>query len=128
MRGPKYLPLVARTFLAAIFLRSGVSKILGFGATQQQIADMGLPAPAAALAVSIALEILGSLAVILGVRARWGAVALIAFLIPTTLIFHTSAGEWTQFFKNLSILGGLLVVTATGSGPISLDGGDERER
>jgi len=65
--------------------------------------------------------------VILGVRARWGAVALILFLIPTTLIFHTTAGEWTQFFKNLSLLGGLLLLTATGSGPLSLDGSGERE-
>jgi len=49
MHGPKYLPLVARTFLAVIFLRSGINKILAFGATQQQIAEMGVP-------VSIALE------------------------------------------------------------------------
>lgn len=120
----KFVPLIGRTFLAVIFLRSGIGKLFGFAATQEQIAAQGLPIPALLLVGSIILEIFGSLSVILGWKARWGAIALILFLIPTTLVFHTNfadPNQVIQFFKNLSILGGLLLVSVWGAGPVSID-------
>jgi len=120
----KYVPVVARTFLTVIFLRSGTSKIFGFAGTVEQLAGQGVPLPAVTLAVSICLEVLGALSVILGFKARWGAIALIVFLVPTTLIFHTDfsiPGEGNQFFKNLGLIGGLLLVSVWGAGPVSID-------
>lgn len=121
-----YIPLAARIFLSVIFLRSGIGKILDFAGTQQQIASQGIPlALAGLLAVgAIIFELAGGLSVLLGYKARWGAIALIIFLVPTTLIFHTNFAEEMQviqFLKNVAILGGLLMVVYFESGPVSVD-------
>lgn len=121
-----YIPLAARICLSLIFLRSGIGKILDFGGTQQQIAGQGMPlALAAVLTVgAIVFELAGALSVLLGYKARWGAILLIIFLVPTTLIFHafwSDPKQTTQFLKNLALIGGLLMVYYVGSGPVSLD-------
>lgn len=124
MDSQKIIPLIARVCLATIFLRSGASKVLDFAGTQEQIAGTGLPLAALLAAGAIVFELVGAVLVLLGYKAKWGALLLILFLIPTTLIFHTNFAEGmqvTQFFKNLAILGGLLMVTAFGSGPLSLE-------
>ena len=122
----KYIPLVARAFLAAIFLYSGFGKITGFSNTQQYMAASGIPPGLTGLMLvgAIILELFGGLSVLLGYKARWGAIALILFLIPATLIFHTNFAQpmqLIQFMKNLGLLGGLLMVYAFGSGPLSVD-------
>ncbi len=126
-----YAPLLGRILLGLIFVMSGLTKITGFEATQQQMAAQGMPLTAVFLVGAIVVEVLGGLSVILGLWARGGAAALILFLIPATLIFHTDFGQQTQvimFLKNLSIMGGLLFVVAFGSGPYrirSLQDADE---
>ena len=124
-----YIPLIARTFLSIIFLRSGITKIMGFAGTQEYMAAQGIPSGLTGmlLVAAIALELLGGLSVLLGYRARWGAIALIIFLIPATLIFHINFADSMQviqFFKNLAIMGGLLMLVVYGSGPMSLDPSD----
>lgn len=125
-----YIPLVARIFLSVIFLRSGISKILDFGGTQQFMAASGIPLVLTGLLLvgSILFELAGGLSVLLGYKPRWGAIALIIFLVPTTLIFHTNFAEEMQviqFLKNLALIGGLLMVVYFGSGPVSLDARDK---
>ncbi|HEY9845467.1 MAG TPA: DoxX family protein [Candidatus Caenarcaniphilales bacterium] len=118
------IPLLARIFLAAIFMRSGLGKLLDPAGTQQQMAAAGIPLTGLLLVGSIIFELVGGLAVLLGYKARIGAIALILFLIPTTLIFHTNFSEpmqINQFLKNLGIMGGLLLITYYGAGPKSLD-------
>ncbi|PIG94268.1 DoxX family protein [Gloeocapsopsis sp. IPPAS B-1203] len=122
-----YIPLAARIFLSVIFLRSGFNKIFDFASTQGFMASAGIPAGLTGILLvgSIILELLGALSVILGYKARWGAIALIVFLVPTTLLFHTNFAEdmqITQFLKNLGLIGGLLMVVYFGSGPIGVDG------
>lgn len=120
----KYIPLVARVFLSAIFIQSGMGKITGFSGTLQFMRDNGIPLTEIFLIGAIAFELLGALSVLLGYQTRIGALLLIIFLIPTTLIFHTNFAESmqvTQFLKNLAILGGLLMVFAYGPGAGSFD-------
>lgn len=126
----KYIPLAARVFLSVIFIRSGISKILGFAGTQQFMASAGIPSGLTGILLvgAILAEVLGGLSVLLGFKARWGAIALVLFLIPTTLIFHTNFADDSQvgaFLKNLAIMGGLLMVFYTGAGPLSVDGGND---
>ncbi|MBE9181781.1 DoxX family protein [Oculatella sp. LEGE 06141] len=124
MNVQRFIPVVARAFLVIIFVRSGVGKLLDPAGTIEQIQGVGLPIAPLLLIGAIALELVGAASVILGYKAQWGAILLIAFLIPTTLIFHTDFGnpmQVIQFFKNLSIMGGLLMVVAFGAGAISLD-------
>ncbi|MDY6782861.1 MAG: DoxX family protein [Cyanobacteriota bacterium] len=119
----KYIPLTARIFLAIIFLYSGVGKILGFGETQQMMSDAGLPVAGLLLVGTIVFQLLGGLSLVLGYKIKWGAILLILFLIPATLVFHSpfDAEQFTAFLKNLALIGGLLLLVERGAGPLSLD-------
>lgn len=117
------LSLAARVLLSALFLMSGINKILNPADTQQYMASYGMPLTGLFLMGAIALELAGGLSVLLGYKARWGAIALIIFLIPATLIFHTNFADQMQtiqFMKNLAILGGLLMIVQNGSGDIAI--------
>lgn len=117
-------PLIGRVLIAAIFLVAGVEKIMDPSAYRQHMAQYGMPFTGLSLVVAIIFEVVGGLSLLLGCKARWGAVALIIFLIPATLIFHTQFSDQTQvimFMKNLAIIGGLLMVAHFGPGPLSLD-------
>ncbi len=125
----QYAPLIGRILLALIFLSSGLHKIGGFEGTLVYMAQRGMPAPQLFLIGAIVLEIAGSLSVILGYKARLGAIALIVFTVPTLFIFHNfwtyppdqAQMQFIMFMKNLSMIGGLLLVVGFGSGPKSLD-------
>ena len=117
------IPLIARLCLAALFLWSGIGKILDPAGTQQYMASVGMPFTGLLLVGAIVLELAGSLSLILGYKPRIGAILLIIFLIPATLIFHTNFADRIQqimFFKNLAILGGLLMIVQYGAGNIAL--------
>lgn len=120
----EYAQLIARILLAQIFLASGWGKIWNFAGTQEYMASHGMPLTALFLLGAIAFEIGGGLSVLTGYKAQWGAIALVIFLIPTTLIFHTAFSDRMQviqFMKNSAIIGGLLMVACYGAGALSLD-------
>lgn len=109
---------IGRAFLGALFFISGIYKILGFSGVAGWMASSGVPAASLFLAVTIVIEVGGGLMLITGFQARLAAVIIALFLIPVTAVFH---GFWsadaanyqnqlTQFLKNLSILGGMLLV------------------
>ena len=119
-----FVPLLARICLCAIFLQSGVSKIISPQETVQAIASQGIPLANIVLILTIIVQLLGGILILLGFKSRIGALLLIGFLIPTTLIFHTNFSESSQqiaFLKNLGLIGGLLMIVAFGPGSISLD-------
>jgi putative oxidoreductase len=123
----KYIPLVARSFLAVIFIYTGLNKVFNFAQTSELMAKVGLPIVGVLLVFTIAFQILGGLSIIIGYKAEIGAILLIIFLIPATIVFHNPLADPSQFnnfFKNLSIIGGLLLVLAYGSGSLSLDQSD----
>jgi len=122
-------PPIARVLIGLIFVVSGANKIAGFEGTQQYMAEYGMPATGLLLVGAIVVEVAGGLSVLLGYGTRIGAAVLILFLIPATLIFHTDFSQQTQvvmFLKNLSIMGGLLLLIAHGPGPYSLSPGTGR--
>ncbi len=118
------IQLLARFFIAFVFLMSGLGKIMNLSGTQQYMAQYGMPLTYVFLIGAICVELLGGLSVLTGYKAKWGAFILFLFLIPTTLIFHTEFSDQTQvimFMKNLAIIGGLLLLVSHGAGKISLD-------
>jgi putative oxidoreductase len=124
MNAQKYIPLVARTFIALVFLQAAIGKILDFPGLVETISSKGLPLAAILGAGTIAFQLLGSISLILGYKAKWGALLLILFLIPATLFFHNLIADPSQkahFFKNLGLIGGALMIIAYGSGPLSLE-------
>jgi len=124
MEGCKALAvLVGRILLVWIFLMSGIGKIGNFEGTTQYMAKFGMPLPSFFLLGAIFLELVGSVTIVLGYFTRAGAILLLVFLIPTTLIFHGAddPGQKIQFMKNVSMFGGLLILLSAGAGRYSLD-------
>ena len=125
----RFTPLLGRFLISSIFIMSGFSKIGGWEQTAGYMASKGMPAVALFLAGAIIFEVLGGLSVLLGFKARLGAIALIIFTIPAALIFHNfwafegmeQQTQMIMFMKNLAIIGGLLLITSFGSGPLSID-------
>jgi putative oxidoreductase len=120
---------VSRALIALIFILSGISKLTNFDTTWNMMANNGIPATTLMLIGAIAVEILGGVAILIGFMTRWAALALIIFMIPTTLIFHaanmsdTAQGQQQliQVLKNLAIIGGLLKFMLDGAGAYSVD-------
>ncbi|HEY2864020.1 MAG TPA: DoxX family protein [Casimicrobiaceae bacterium] len=127
--GSAILALLGRVLLAAIFLYSGFGKITGFQDSVAYIAGAGLPMPQVLNLLSILVELVGGLALLIGFRARWAALAFVVFLIIITPIFHNfwSAppaevmSQQINFIKNMAIVGGMLMVMAFGAGGYSVD-------
>ena len=116
--------LVGRILLVLIFLHSGIGKIENFEGTAQYMANYGMPYTSYFLFGAIILELAGSVFVILGYYTRFGALLLLIFLIPTTIIFHTNFDDQIQIImlmKNISMFGGCLILLAVGAGRFSMD-------
>jgi putative oxidoreductase len=108
----------ARVLLCLVFINAVIGKFGGFSETADAIAAKGLPLAAALVVASMLLMAAGAALVTSGWRSRLGAVLLLIFLIPTTLLFHGDAGdaaERIQLLKNLSIMAGLLFVIEQGN-------------
>jgi putative oxidoreductase len=125
------IALLARVFLAGIFVLSGYGKITGFEGTAGYIAHYGLPFPQLLTAIAIVIELGAGLAILAGWKTRWAALAFVALLVVITPIFHNFwsvpaeqvMGEQINFMKNASILGGMLLLLAFGPGRYSVDRG-----
>jgi putative oxidoreductase len=124
----RYLVPVGRTLYAAIFLLAGpghfTQPIIGYAASQ------GVPLAGILVPLSGVIALLGGLSILLGYRVRIGASLLILFLVPVTLALHNfwavpdpmmAQMQQAMFMKNLSMLGGALLILYFGAGPFSLD-------
>lgn len=116
--------LVARILIVALFLPAGIGKITGFAGAVGYAASAGLPMPQIAVGAAVVIELLLPVFVILGFQTRVSALVLAIFTVVATWYFHPF---WTfegaarvqqalQFYKNLSVVGGLLLLTAFGPG------------
>jgi putative oxidoreductase len=114
---PTLLDGIARVLLCLVFVHAVIGKLTGFAGVAGMMTARGLPFAPALLVAAIALMAVGSVLVISGIRARLGAILLLLFLVPTTLIFHHEVADpqqRIQLLKNLSIMGGLLLVADRG--------------
>jgi putative oxidoreductase len=122
-------PLLGRILMSILFLSSVFGKITAFSIVAAGMAKRGLPFSEVLLIGAIFCEVAGSLALVLGWKARWGALLLIVFMIPATLLYHdfwnAEAAQYrnqlNHFLKNLTIFGALIFVLGMGSGPLSLE-------
>ena len=121
--------LIGRIMLALIFITSGFGKIGGFEGTAGYIASKGLPVASVVAALTILIELGGGLAILFGFLTRWAALALAVFSVLAAVIFHAYwgvpadqvMGQQINFWKNISIAGGFLVLAGFGAGGISID-------
>jgi putative oxidoreductase len=123
------VPLLGRILISIVFILGGIGKIFGFSMEEGMVAAKHLPLPAVALGIALVIELIGGLAILLGLFTRFTAWILLLYLIPTTLLFHNfwamqgmdRIDNMVHFEKNLAIMGGLLVLAAFGPGAISVD-------
>lgn len=121
--------LIGRVLLALMFVTAGFSKLTALEGTAGYIASVGLPAPMLLAVAAGVLELVAGVLIIVGWQARWAALALAAFTIVASVLFHNywampadkAFMQQLMFMKNLSVTGGLLVLFAFGAGSLSLD-------
>jgi putative oxidoreductase len=125
--------VLGRFLFAAIFLMSSFghfsAKMIGYAASQ------GVPLAQIAVPASGLLALAGGLSILFGYRAKIGAWLLVLFLVPVTFMMHKFWGisdpqaaqmQMIMFMKNISMIGGALLITQFGAGPASLDARRER--
>lgn len=117
--------LIGRILLSLIFIAYMWDAFSNYPDTLRSLESNKVPFTHIVLPFSLGFSLIGTLAVLLGYRARFGSILLILFLLIMTLFFYTrfvQPGELMNFMKNLSILGGLFYVSVNGAGKYSLDG------
>ncbi|MFG0285088.1 MAG: DoxX family protein [Phycisphaerales bacterium JB039] len=131
------LQVLGRVLLSSVFLITAVaSKIPRFASTAESMAAEQIPSPRLMLVGAIAFLIAGSMSLILGFKARIGALLLLVFLVLATYFYHDFWAfqgaerelHLVQFLANVSLAGGLLLVIAGGAGPASVDACMARRR
>ncbi|HXX04204.1 MAG TPA: DoxX family protein [Xanthobacteraceae bacterium] len=125
MHGLKtYLPPLARFLMSSLFVWEGVLQLRNPGGTAQYFASVHIPVPDIAIWISIAIHLLGGLAILVGFKTRWAAAVLALFCLGTAFGVHLPAGDadnMIHFYKNLVMAGGFLYVVAYGAGGMSID-------
>ncbi|MDD2832619.1 MAG: DoxX family protein [Methylotenera sp.] len=116
----KFLPTIARLFLAQIFLIQVIALIIGFSSHpegyqqyQAQLGSLGLPGIFAPLIILI--NLVGGLALFLGYKTK--TFALIMAIYAVALIFLLKL----PLLQYLAIAGGLLLLHANPSTACSID-------
>ena len=123
------LILAARLLLVTLFLIFGWRKVRDYPGTVAQMVQLGLPLPVVPTIVSIFMEIPVAIAVAIGVFTRPAAALMALYALGTAFIGHR---YWTVkgadyvdsldgFYKDLSIMGGFLLLYVTGAGNYSID-------
>jgi putative oxidoreductase len=123
------LILLARVLLMALFVIFGWSKLMGFAGTVGYMTAEGVPLPTVAAIIAVVMEFFVGIAIVIGFYTRPLALLLALYTLATAVIGHH---YWTMpdaermanminFYKNLSIAGGLLLLCVTGPGKYSVD-------
>jgi putative oxidoreductase len=120
--------LLGRFCFVLIFLMAGLShfsnQTIAFAASQ------GVPFPSIAVPLAGVLALAGGLSILLGYRAKVGAWLIVLFLVPVTFMMHNfwvvkdptmEQIQMVMFMKNVAMLGGALLISQFGAGPLSLD-------
>jgi putative oxidoreductase len=119
---------VGRVFFSLMFILSGLGHFSS--GTIQYAASQGVPAASFLVPASGVLAVVGGVLVALGLWTRLGALLIVVFLVPVTFMMHgfwdiadpqLRQVQYLNFMKNLSMLGGALILTWMGGGPVSVD-------
>jgi putative oxidoreductase len=129
---PAYSPailLVGRVLMALLFVYFGYLKLSNFGGSVGYFTKWGFPAPQLMAGLAVLFELGFGLMLLVGWKTRWAAWALALYVLIATAVAHRfwtyeaaqAFNQTSHFFKNVSIIGGLVYIAALGAGPLSLD-------
>ena len=111
--------LTGRVLFSVFFLISGYNHLTKTGMLAQYAGSQGVPAPKLAVPVTGLMLVAGGLSILLGFEPRWGALLLVAFLVPTAFIMHrfwgvadpmTAQNQMIHFWKNIVMAGAALML------------------
>jgi putative oxidoreductase len=124
----RYLVPIGRVLFSLIFVTTIFSHFSG--ATIDYASAQGVPLATLLVPLSGIVAMVGGLSVLLGYRARFGALLIVLFLVPVTLVMHKFWGlpdpqmammQKVNFMKNMSLVGAALMIVYNGAGPVSFD-------
>ena len=128
--------VIGRVAIPILFIVSGIGKFLNVsgisnhpGVTNFMNAFGEITTRTTLGYIIATIEVVGGISVLIGLKTRWGAVALILFTACTIIFAHhfwtmeggARAANQVQALKNLAIMGGLLAFAIMGSGRYSVD-------
>ena len=131
MRTGDSFALIGRVLLGLLFLMNVWPRLTGgVGGFARYLASLGFPAPEFFAWLGTAIELVGGLALILGMATRYSSLLLLLYVIIATVTAHryweyqaaAQMAQYNNFIKGLAIMGGLLLLYVTGAGRFSVDG------
>lgn len=133
---PDYVQAIGRILISAVFIVFGYIQFTHIGnyianPAVIKVAGMtsGILSPTVIAYLVATIDLLGGILILLGYQTRWTAIVLIVFVVLTLLLVHTfwtmagaaRAANQAHFYKNLALIGGLLLLIVQGPGRCSLD-------
>jgi len=121
--------LVGRILLALLFVYFGYMKLMNIGGTVNYFTKWEFPMPQVAAWLAVIFELVGGIMIIVGWKTRWAAWALALYVVIAAAVAHRFwtyeaaqvFNQTSHFFKNISIIGGLLLLAGVGPGRYSVD-------
>ena len=128
--GHDVVALLGRLAMSWIFLSSGFAKLTNIAGFSAGLTKDGVPMPTFFGWLGAIVEFGGGLLILLGLKLRYAAVLMILFVLVATLLRHrywefpaeALIAQRTNFWKNVTIIGGLLFMFLAGAGRYSVDG------
>lgn len=123
-------PLTGRVLISLVFLMSGLGKVFQFDGQVAYAASQGVPFASLAIMISIIAELAAVTMIIIGYKARLGALILFVWMIPVSIMLHAfwniedamaQQMHMIMFMKNLAMMGAMLLIMAFGPGPKSIN-------
>jgi putative oxidoreductase len=131
------LHALARVLISIVFIVFGFLQFTNIGAyvanpTVVKVAAMsgGILTPTIIAYLVAAIDLFGGILILVGYQTRWASLVLIVFVILTLFLAHNfwtmegpaRAGNQANFYKNLALIGGLLLIYIHGPGRLSVEG------
>ena len=124
------LILIGRILLAWVFVGVAYGAITNFAGSLAYFTSLKLFPPELWTWAALLLETLISASLVLGIGTRYGAIVVFLFVVIATAIAHRyweypagpqQIGQYNNFLKNISIMGGAVAIFVTGGGRFSMD-------
>jgi len=126
-QGQDLLMLLARVLIGLIFVQSGWGKLMNISGFVATMAQRGLPDFLGYVAPFV--EFIGGILLIIGLATRYASLVMLLFLIIASFSSHRYwasepaqfANQFNHFWKNVAMMGGMILLFATGAGRYAVD-------